>query len=80
MYMCDWQFAVKGHRAYTDLSAAKIWAGTMHSLQPCQLRNDSLLNMVACRLCTMRGGNAMQIIISDQQCNLTKPLLRPSRL
>lgn len=34
------------HRAYTDLSAARDGAGTMHSLQPCQNGNDSLLNMI----------------------------------
>ena len=33
-------------RAFTDLSAARVWGQSyMHSLQPCQLGNDSLLNM-----------------------------------
>ncbi len=42
-----WQPAARGHRAYTDLSAARVWGQSyMHSLQPCQLGNDSLLNMV----------------------------------
>ena len=48
IYMCVWwQPAAKGHRAFTDLSAARAWGQSyMHSLQPCQLGNDSLLNMV----------------------------------
>ncbi len=34
-------------QAFTDLSAARVWGQSyMHSLQPCQLGNDSLLNMV----------------------------------
>ena len=42
-----WQPAAKGHRAFTDLSAARVWGQLyMHSLQPCQLGNDSPLNMV----------------------------------
>ena len=42
-----WQPAARGHRAYTDLSAARVWGQSyMHSLQPRQLGNDSLLNMV----------------------------------
>ena len=32
-----WQPAARGHRGYTDLSAARSGAGTVHSLQPCQL-------------------------------------------
>ena len=41
-----WQPAARGHRAFTDLSAARVWGQSyMHSLQPCQLGNDSLLNM-----------------------------------
>ena len=34
-------------------------AGTMHSLQPSQLGNDSLLNMVLCPLLDMRGGASL---------------------
>ncbi len=42
-----WQPAARGHRAFTDLSAARVWGQSyMHSLQPRQLGNDSLLNMV----------------------------------
>ena len=40
-----WQPVARGHRAYTDLSAARVRGpGDMHSLQPCQLGNDLLLN------------------------------------
>ena len=45
MYICEWQSVARGHWAYTDLSAARFGAGTMHSLQHCQLGNGSLLNM-----------------------------------
>ena len=41
-----WQPAARGHRAYTDLSMTRSGAGTMHSLQPCQQGNDSLLNKI----------------------------------
>ena len=41
------QPAARGHRAFTDLSAARVRGQSiMHSLQPSQLGIDSLLNMV----------------------------------
>ena len=49
-----WQPAARGHRAYTDLSAAR--ARGRHCLQPCRLGNDSLLNMVLNPLLDIRGG------------------------
>ena len=47
--MCEWQPAARGHRAYTDLSAARIRGPVVlcNSLQPRrEMGNDSLLNMV----------------------------------
>ena len=42
-----WQPVAKRHRAYKKPSAARVRGQqTMHSLQPCQLGNDSPLNMV----------------------------------
>ena len=42
------QPAARGHRAFTDLSAARVRGQSIsHGLQPCQLGNDSLLDMVS---------------------------------
>ena len=47
IYIYVRQPAARGHRAFTDLSAARVRGRSiMHSLQPCQLGNDSLLNMI----------------------------------
>ena len=55
-----WQPAARGHRAYTDLSAARVWGPALcTSLQPCQLGNDSLLNMVLYPLLDMLGGASL---------------------
>ena len=56
--VCVRQSAARGHRAYTDLSATRVWGQSyMHSLQPRQLGNDSLLNNASYTPSwAMRGG------------------------
>ena len=51
--------AARGHRAYGPVCSQSPGAGTVHSLQPCQLGNDSLLDMVLYPLLDMRGGAAV---------------------
>ena len=55
-----WQPAARGHRAYTDLSAARVrWPVLCTVCSLCQLGNDSLLNMVLYPLLDMRGGASL---------------------